>query len=97
MIDIFVGYHLLLKTNQGFLHIILRPPGIENVELIGLNSAIALVHAGQVDLRLKVNLWGLLRIVGSTFDCQEEDTVVKFGVRRSNNGAIPFCESSVIT
>ncbi len=67
------------------------------MELIGFDSAIALIHAGQVDLRLKVNLWGLLRIVGSTFDCQEEDTVVKFSVRRANNCAVPFSEGSVIT
>ena len=87
----------MFKANQHFLHVVLGFPLNEDVELCGLNLTIALVHTWEVHLGVEAHLGGLHGVVRATLNCQEEDTVVKLGVRRTNDCAIPVSESCVIT
>ena len=97
MIDVLVGNHLVLKADENLFHVVFGFPMLENVELCGLNFAIGSVHAWQVHSRLEVHLGGLHGVVRPTLKCQEENTVVEFGVRWPNDRAIPVSEGSVIT
>ena len=97
MIDVLVGDHLVLEADKNLFHVIFGFPLLEDVELCGFNSPIGSVHAWQGHLRLEMHLGGLHGVVWPTLKCQEENTVVEFGVRWPNDRAIPVSEGSVIT
>ena len=97
MIEVLVGDHLVLEADEDLFHVVFTLPVRENVELRGLNLAIALVHAWHVDLGTERDLGGLRRVVRTASNGQEVDAVVIFGVRRSNDSALPLSECSVIT
>jgi hypothetical protein len=46
----FVLDHLILKTNQDFLHGVVRIPVFKHMELTWLNNTVILIHAWDVDL-----------------------------------------------
>ena len=97
MIDVLVGDHLVLEADKNLFHVVFGFPLLEDVELCGFNSPIGSVHARQGHLRLEMHLGGLHGVVRPTLKCQEENTVVEFGVRWPNDRAVPVSEGSVIT
>ena len=97
MIDVLVSDHLVLEADKNLFHVVFGFPLLENVELCGFNSPVGSIHAWQGHLGLEVHLGGLHGVVRPTLKCQEENTVVKFGVRWPNDRAIPVSEGCVIT
>ena len=59
-------------------------------------GSICLVDAWQVDLRVEFNGWWLVWIIISAGDGKHIDSIVKIGIWRSNDCAIPVCETFVI-
>ena len=97
MIDVFVGDHFVLEADEGLFHVVFGSPLLEDVEFGRFNFSIARVYAGKVDFRLEEHLGGVHWVVRSTFNAQEENTVVELGIGWPNDGAVPLCEGSVIT
>ena len=62
-----------------------------------VNCSVALVHRRQVDFGGKFDGGGLSGVVRATNDVQKVDSVVKIGVLRSHNGAVPVGKGLIIT
>jgi len=56
-----------------------------------------LVDTWQIDFRVELDLWWNLWVLISTVDFHHVDSVIKIGVLRTNDGAIPFCEGLIVT
>jgi hypothetical protein len=95
--SLLVGDHLVLEANEDFLHGVVSIPVFEHVELGWLNNTIALVDAWDVDFGVELNLAWYSWVVITTCDLHHVDSVVKVGVLRTNNGAIPVCERLIVT
>ena len=95
--SLLVSDHLVLEANEDFLHGVVRIPVFEHVKLGWLNNTIVLVDAREVDFGVELNLAWLSWVVITTSDLHHVDSVVKVGVLRTNNGAIPVCERLVVT
>ena len=54
-----------------------------------INGAVALIHRRQVDFGVKFDCGRLRGVVRASHNVQKVDSVVKVGVRRSHNRAIP--------
>lgn len=95
--ELLVCDHFVLETNEDFFHVVIGFPLLEDLELGSLDLAVCLVNTGQVDLGSEANFRRLAGIVGAAFNGQEVNAVVKVGVGRPDDSAVPVCEGSVIT
>lgn len=89
--------HLFLEFDENLFHVVLLSPLGEDVEFVGLDLSVLLIHAGKIGLGEEVHLGSLSGVVGAALDAQEIDTVVEVSVSRANNGAIPLSEGGIFT
>ena len=55
--SLLVGDHFVLKADQNLLHVVLRVPLFEHVELGWLNNSVRLVDTRQVDFGVEFDCW----------------------------------------
>jgi hypothetical protein len=88
--------HLVLETDQDFLHGVLWVPVLEHVEGL-FNVSILLVHTWEVQFGVETDFWGNSWIGISAGDGHHVDPVVEVRVWWTNDGSIPVCERFIIT
>jgi hypothetical protein len=93
--QVLVGSHFSEETREKFLHGGLSVPVLEERELARLDVAVLLVHGGDVDLGGEFRLHGGVRVLRSTSDCHEIDSVVELGVGGSNDSSVPVGEGLI--
>ena len=97
MRSLLVGDHFVLEADQNLLHGVIRIPVFEHVELCWFYNSVALVDTWQIDFRVELDCWRNLWVLISTLDFHHVDSVIKIGVLRTNDGAIPFCKGLIVT
>jgi len=91
-----VGDHLVLETNKDLLEGVSGVPVGEHVELALLDHSIRLVDAGQVQLRVELDLGrggGVGLVAG---DGHHVDAVIESGVGGADNGSVPVGERLIV-
>ena len=88
--------HLILETDENFLHGVLWVPVLEHMESL-FNFAVLLVHTWQVNPGAELHLWSSHWVVVSTGDDNHVDSIVIVGVWRANDGTVPVCERLIVT
>jgi hypothetical protein len=92
---VLVGLHFVIESLDHLLHGGLTVPVLKEGELAGLNSSVLLVDGRKVDLRGEFRLHGGVRVLRSTSDCHEIDSVVELGVGGSNDSSVPVGEGLI--
>jgi len=93
--QVLVGFHFSEETCEQLLHGGLTVPVSEERELAGLDGSVVLVDGGDVDLGSEFSTHGGIRVLSSTSDCHEVNTIVELGVGGSNNSSVPVGEGLI--
>ena len=88
--------HLILETDENFLHGVLWVPVLEHMESL-FNFAVLLVHTWQVDFGAELNLWSNHWVAIAAGDNNHVDSVVEVSVWWANDGTVPVCERLIVT
>jgi len=97
LVQVLVRNHLVLDGDEYLLNRVFRVPIFEHRELGRVNLTILLVYRGNVDLRIEFDVHRDARVLRAAGNRHEVNTVVELRVRWANNGAIPVCETLIVT
>ena len=91
-----VRFHLVFESNEHFLECIRCVPVAKHVELL-LHSTVVLVHAWQINFRVKLYDWWLGWVVLTAGDGQHVDSIVVVRVWWADDCSVPVGEGFVVT